>query len=166
MSQNPTLELQQSFKESRPTSTTKSPPFIEKSRGRVRHEPRPEPWTHDTKRTWKLPPAKVRLEISGAGTASVVDGRPRCCTASQPEKKRPRSSGITYLECSSRDGLAQKLRVLASSLEKESDNSLEALLREIEVFVGDVRTCVKKAEQKALTSGFYGQLPRITMESF
>lgn len=49
------------------------------------------------------------------------------------------------------------------NLEKEPYKSLKALHREIEVFVGEVPYFVQKAEQTALTGGFYGQPPRITI---
>lgn len=164
MSQKPIHELQQSFKGAAATGTTKSPSPAKKRRGYVRFAPRPERATYNTRRSWKLSPAKVRLEISEAGTASVVDGRRGRRIGSQPEKESSRFSGVTYLKCSSRVGLAQKLRRLASSLEKEPGHSLKALLMEIEDFVGEVRSCVQKAEQTALTSGFYGQPPRIKIE--
>lgn len=164
MSQKTSLELQQSLNGAFLTGTTILPSSTKKSRGRVQFAPGLERSPHNTRRSRKLFPAKLRLEVSETGTASVVDGRRRCLIGRQPDKERPHYSGIHYLECISRARLARKLRRLASSLEKEPDPALKALLREIQVSVGALLDCVKRVEQTALTRGFYGQPPRITIK--
>lgn len=162
MSPKTTLELQQTFEGTVLTGTTKSTSSTKRTQGCVRFAPRPGRSSQNARRPWKSLPAKVRIEISEAGTASVADGRGRL-VGSPPEKVKRPPSGIHYMKCSARDGLAKKLRQLALSLQKEPDHSLRALLGKIEVSVREVRYCVHKAEQMALTSGFYGQPPRITI---
>lgn len=137
----------------------------EKTPGSVGFAPKPGRSTHKTRRrSSKSFPAEVRIEVSEAGTASVVDGRRGRPIGNPTKKEKPCPTGVHYLKCRSRAGLAQKLRQLASILEKEPDHSLKALLEKIEVSVREVRDRVHKAEQTALTSGFYGQPPRVTIE--
>lgn len=162
--QKTTLELQQTFKGAGSAGTMKSPSSTKKTQDSVGFAPRPGRSTRKTRQSSKSFPAKVRIEISEAGTASVVDGRRGRLIGSSPKKEKFRPTGVHSLECRSRAGLSQKLRQLASSLEKEPDHSLKALLEKIEVSVREVRHRVHKAEQTALTSGFYGQPPGVTIE--
>ena len=160
-----TLELQQTFKGAGSAGTMKSLLSTEKTQGSVGFAPRPGRSIHKTRRrSSKSFTAEVRIEVSAAGTASVVDGRRGRLTSSPPKKEKFRPTGVHSLECGSRTKLAQKFRQLASSLEKEPDHSLKALLEKIEASVREVRYRVHKAEQTALTSGFYGQPPRVTLE--
>lgn len=157
-----TLDLQQTFKGVGSAGMMKPLLSTEKTQGPVEFAPRPRRSTHENRgRSSKSFRAEVRIEISEAGTASVVDGRRRRLIGSPPKKEKFHPTGVHSLECRSRAGLAQQLRQLALSLEKEPDHSLKALLEMIEVSVREVRYRVHKAEQ---TSGFYGQPPRVTIE--
>lgn len=160
------MELQHPFSAAVRTSTItmNSSTFAKASRGRLPLQFASKRTVYNARRPQKLFPADVRLKVSEAGTATVVDRRRGHFPRQQQDKERNHSSGMQYPKRSPRIGLAQNLRRLASRLEKESDHCLRASLRDVEVSVKELRDLVRRAEQRALTIGFYGHPPRVIME--
>jgi hypothetical protein len=158
------VELQHSFNAAVRTGIMELPISTKESRSCVPFPSGGKRSIHNARRAPTLLPADVRLKVSEAGSARVVDRRSGHFPGKQQNKERHPPPGTQYLKYGSRITLAQKLRALASGLEKEPDRCLEALLREVEVSVKELRDRVWRAEQRALTTGFYGQPPRVTME--
>lgn len=164
MSQRHTLEPQQSPSAAFRNSTMEPSKLTKKSRSDS-----PAPFeikrsTHSAHRAQKVLPADVKLKVSDDGTAMVIDRRLVSFPGRQQDKKRRDASRKHYPKCNSRIGLAQKLRWLALGLERESCHDVKDLLREVDVCVEELRDRVRRAEQKALTVGFYGYPPRVMVE--
>lgn len=124
----------------------------------------PKRSTQSAHRAQKVLPADVELKVSDAGTAVVIDRRRLRFPEKQRDKERRDASRKHYLKCNSRIAIAQKLRWLALGLERESGHEVKDLLREVDVCVQELRGRVRRAEQNALTMGFYGYPPRVTVD--
>jgi hypothetical protein len=164
MSHETDAELQHPFNAVVRTGIMKPPTPTKESRSCVPFPPGGKRSTYNARRAPTLSPADVRLRVDKAGIATVVDRRSGRFPGKQQNKERHPPPGMQYLKYDAGITLVQKLRELASGLEKEPDRCLEALLREVEVSVKELRDRDQRAKQRALTTAFYGQPPRVTME--
>ena len=113
------------------------------------------------KRPLTISPARLAMKVDRDGHAAVFDHQQERPRKKPVHHRAHHSSGTRYREQNSDRKIIHGLRRLASSLERRLDDCREPLPENVYGLIEDVRQLVKRAENKALTTAFYGQPPRI-----
>ena len=113
------------------------------------------------KRPSTLSPARLVMTVDRDGHARVLNRQQERARKKPAHQHAHYSSRTRHREQNSDSSIIHGLRRLASSLERRSNDCQEPLPENVHGLMDDIKQLVERAEKKALTTAFYGQLPQI-----